>query len=71
VFGQQRCDVRLSCCVTLVQAAMQAVHSRWALSQRQIKRRQLRHRIEMLAAALAGIYLTTPKKVLHLVAAKV
>ena len=54
----------------LVQAAIQAVHSRWAVSERQIKRRQLRHKIEMLTAALAGIYLATPKKVLHPVAAQ-
>ena len=71
VFGQQRCDVWLNSSVILVQAAIQAVHSRWAIGQRRIKRRQLRHKIEMLAAALAGVYLATPKNVLHLVAAMV
>ena len=55
----------------LMQAAIQAVHSRWAIRQRRSKRRQLRHKIEMLAAALAGVHLATPTKVLHLVAAKV
>jgi len=53
----------------LVQAAIQAVQRRSALSQRKSERRQRRHNIELRAATLAGINLATPKEILYLVAA--